>query len=101
MSAAERDIIEKKIANLLETLNAKLHHVNRHLRQAALIWLFTLVKRCAVIKLNCIMSDLTSLQHAFINGLTETNGSYVCFFSNYFYLQLPVLNEVLRNRSGY
>ncbi|VDK85675.1 unnamed protein product [Litomosoides sigmodontis] len=73
LSTAERDIIERKITNLLETLNAKLHHVNRHLRQAALIWLFTLVKRCAVMKLNCVMSDLTSLQYAFINGLTETN----------------------------
>ncbi|CAG9538848.1 unnamed protein product [Cercopithifilaria johnstoni] len=73
LSAAERDIIEKKVANLLQILYTKLHHINRHLRQAALIWLFTLVKRCVVMKLSCIMSGLSSIQHAFINGLTETN----------------------------
>ncbi|KAL3985719.1 Proteasome stabiliser family protein [Acanthocheilonema viteae] len=73
LSAAEWDIIEKKVANLLKVLNAKLRHANRHLRQASLIWLFTLVKRCAVMRLTCIMSNLSCIQHAFINGLTETN----------------------------
>ncbi|EFO27762.2 hypothetical protein LOAG_00726 [Loa loa] len=73
LSLAERDSVEKKVANLLEILNAKLHHTNRHLRQAVLIWLFTLVKRCAVIKLNCILNSLRPIQYAFTNGLTETN----------------------------
>ncbi|VDO32504.1 unnamed protein product, partial [Onchocerca flexuosa] len=74
LSITKLDNIEKKIANLLEILmNVKLHQANRHLRQAALIWLFTLMKRCAVTKLNCIMDSLGSIQHAFINGLTETN----------------------------
>uniref|UniRef100_A0A158Q7N0 Non-specific serine/threonine protein kinase n=1 Tax=Elaeophora elaphi TaxID=1147741 RepID=A0A158Q7N0_9BILA len=73
LSSAKWDNIEKKVANLMEILKAKLHHVNRHVRQAALIWLFTLVKRCANIKLNCIMNGLRSIQRAFINGLTETN----------------------------
>uniref|UniRef100_A0A1I8EZK5 Vac14_Fab1_bd domain-containing protein n=1 Tax=Wuchereria bancrofti TaxID=6293 RepID=A0A1I8EZK5_WUCBA len=73
LSVDERDNIEKKVANLVEILNVKLHHVNRHLRQASLIWLFTLVKRCSAMKLDCIMNSLCSIQYAFINGLTETN----------------------------
>ncbi|VDK69522.1 unnamed protein product [Onchocerca ochengi] len=74
LSITKLDSIEKRIANLLEILmNIKLRHANRHLRQAALIWLFTLMKRCVVTKLNCIMDNLGSIQHAFINGLTETN----------------------------
>ncbi|VIO98641.1 Uncharacterized protein BM_BM3047 [Brugia malayi] len=73
LSVDGRDCIEKKVANLLEILNIKLHHVNRHLRQAALVWLFTLVKRCSAMKLDCIMNSLCSIQYAFINGLTETS----------------------------
>ncbi|KAM3717041.1 Proteasome adapter and scaffold protein [Dirofilaria immitis] len=76
LSVAKRDNIEKRVANLLEILlTVKLHHTNRHLRQAAFIWLFTLVKRCAITKLNCIMNNLSSIQHAFISGLAETNES--------------------------
>uniref|UniRef100_A0A915PHK3 ARM repeat superfamily protein n=1 Tax=Setaria digitata TaxID=48799 RepID=A0A915PHK3_9BILA len=71
---SDRDDIEKKATNLLEILmKDKLRNVNRHLRQAALIWLFALVKRCVALNFNCIMSNLSSIQQAFINGLTETN----------------------------
>lgn len=70
------------MSNLLEVLvNKKLRHSNRHLRQSALIWLFVLVRRCTVVKLNCLMSALNLLQRAFINGLTETNGLFILIYS--------------------
>lgn len=55
-------------------LDEKLTSANWHLRQAALIWLFVLMKRGGRWH-PAIKATLDQLQEAFIDGLAETNGA--------------------------
>uniref|UniRef100_A0A915BK96 Proteasome-associated protein ECM29-like protein n=4 Tax=Parascaris TaxID=6254 RepID=A0A915BK96_PARUN len=69
-----RDVIEQRMASLLESLiGTKLMHTNRHLRQSALIWLFVLTKRGSTADLDSVSRQLSRIQLAFINALAESN----------------------------
>ncbi|TKR75830.1 hypothetical protein L596_017067 [Steinernema carpocapsae] len=61
-----REILDKIIAT-------KLSHANRHVRQAALVWLFCLTKRGSALRVTVVDKYIDRIQAAFINGLAEAD----------------------------
>jgi hypothetical protein len=73
-TAASHDLTCSRVSSTLRVvLDEKLTSANWHLRQAALIWLFVLMKRGGRWH-PAIKASLDRLQEAFIDGLAETNG---------------------------
>lgn len=59
---------------MFDTISLKSKHINRHLRQAAFIWLFVFLERCSKCHFNCITEQLCNIQDTFVNGLAESDG---------------------------
>ncbi|KAK0415698.1 hypothetical protein QR680_012067 [Steinernema hermaphroditum] len=72
--SSPNELLESRAKAIITTIIAeKVTHTNRHLRQAALIWLFRMTKRSSDMGLQVVIEHLDSIQAAFINGLSESN----------------------------
>jgi proteasome component ECM29 len=63
------DEVEWYVGELLRTY---VPHANQHLRQAACIWLYTLLKRCHAHA--ALQARLLDIQRGFIRLLSDTDG---------------------------